>query len=188
MNNAGYDDEVSLWLGELKSGERDRVSQLFDLYFRRLVGLAAARLRNRPELAGYEEDVALSAFKSLCLGVERGRFPDLSNRDELWRLMAVITVRKALNIQRRKRLAEQGSDDIIHLLSREPSPEEVAEMSDQVEQLLNLLDDEQLRSIALMKVEGRTNEDIAGQLGCVVRTVERKLQQIRMTWKEVELS
>jgi RNA polymerase sigma factor (sigma-70 family) len=177
-------EPVSLWLGELKQGDRDRVANLFDHYFSRLVGLAATRLRSKPEMTGYEEDIALSAFKSLCIGVEKGRFPDLSNRDELWRLMAVITVRKAINIQRRKRLAVDGGEDIADVLSREPSPEEVAEMSEQVEELLMKLEDVELRRIAIYRVEGQTNAEIAKRLGCVERTVERKLHQIRMAWSD----
>ena len=42
-----------------------------------------------------EDDVALSAFKSLCVGAARGRYPILTDRDDLWRLLIVIAARKA---------------------------------------------------------------------------------------------
>lgn len=32
------------------------------------------------------------------------------------------------------------------------------------------------------KLEGYTNAEIAGELGCLVRTVERRLRLIRNTW------
>ena len=50
-----------------------------------------------------------------------------------------------------------------------------------VEGLLGQLDDE-LRSIALWKLEGYTNEEIATRIGRVVPTVERRLRMIRSLW------
>ena len=38
-----------------------------------------------------EEDAALSAFVSFCTAAGEGRFPDLPDREELWRLLVVIT-------------------------------------------------------------------------------------------------
>ena len=178
------DNDISIWLEQLKRGNRDPVGPLLDRYFQRLMGLAATRLRGRPHLNGCEEDVALSAFKSLCLGAEKGRYPELEGRDELWRLLAVITVRKAIDLQRRKSLdVGPDHDALASLLDRDPTPEEVVEMSDQVEGLLAKLDDPDLRRIALWKVEGYASEEIAQKLGCVVRTVERKLHLIRTLWQ-----
>ena len=178
-------DSVTHWLNQVKEGERAGVPLLLERYFERLVQLARSRLQGRPALVGYDEDVALSAFKSLCLGAERGRFPQLSDRDDLWRLLAVLTIRKAIDVQRRNRNHEPvGEPDLEQLLSAEPPAELAAEMADDYERLLGLLDDAELRSVALWKVEGYTNEEIAAKLGCVVRSVERKLQRIRILWAE----
>lgn len=182
------DDNVSVWLEQLKQGDRDSVGLLLDRFFQRLVGLAAARLRGQLELDGYEEDVALSAFKSLCLGAENGRFPDLQDRDALWRLLAVITIRKAIDLQRRKRLDRASDQQLLQeLLGREPAPEDLHAMSDEVRALLDKLGDPELSQIALWKVEGYTNEEVAQRLNCVVRTVERKLHQIRLAWESEAL-
>jgi DNA-directed RNA polymerase specialized sigma24 family protein len=178
-------DQVTLWIAQLKDGEHAAVQRLLEVYFRRLIGLARARLQGAPALAGYDEDVALSAFKSLCLGAEQGRFAQLDDRTDLWRLLAVITVRKAIDLQRRQRTAETAPlDGPAELLSREPTPELAAEVADEYRRLLGRLDDPQLRDIALWKVEGHTNEEIAGRLGCVVRSVERKLHRIRILWED----
>jgi DNA-directed RNA polymerase specialized sigma24 family protein len=185
MAPMGTSDSVTLWISQVKEGEREGVRRLLERYFQRLVQLARSRFQGRPGLAGYDEDVALSAFKSLCLGAEHGRFPDLSDRDDLWRLLALFTIRKAVDVQRRSRGPEAaGEPDLEHLLSDEPPPELAAEMADDYQRLLGRLEDGDLRSIALWKVEGYTNEEIAGRLGCVVRTVERKLQRIRILWAE----
>jgi len=178
-------DPVTLWIAQLKDGEHAAAGQLLEAYFRRLIGLARARLQNRPALTGYDEDVALSAFKSLCLGAERGRFPRLDDRDDLWRLLAVLTVRKAIDLQRRHQAADaEPLEGPSELLSREPTPELAAEVADEFRRLLGRLDDAQLRDIALLKVEGHTNKEIADRLGCVVRSVERKLQRIRILWED----
>jgi RNA polymerase sigma factor (sigma-70 family) len=177
-------DPVTLWIAQVKVGDRAAVRPLLERYFQRLVHLARARLRGVPGLADYDEDVALSAFKSLCLGVERDKFPQLDDRDDLWRLLAVMTVRKAIDLQRRRRPAEATPETVEQLLSREPPPELAAEMSDEYRRLLDRLDDPQLQAIALWKVEGLTNEEIAERLGCAVRSVERKLHRIRIEWQE----
>jgi RNA polymerase sigma factor (sigma-70 family) len=178
-------DPVTLWIAQVKEGQRAAVQQLLERYFQRLVQLARARLQNLPGLAAYDEDVALSAFKSLCLGAERGRFPRLDDRDDLWRLLAVLTVRKAIDLQRRQKPeVPVGVEGLEQLLSREPPPELAAEMSEEYRRLLDRLGDPQLQAIALWKVEGYTNEEIARRLGCVVRSVERKLQRIRILWGE----
>jgi RNA polymerase sigma factor (sigma-70 family) len=175
-------DPVTLWIEQVKAGQRAAVPQLLERYFERLVQLARARLRGAPGLAGYDEDVALSAFKSLCLGAERQRFPRLDDRDDLWRLLATMTVRKAIDLQRRRRPAAADPDAVEDLLSREPDPELAAEMAETFERLLAGLDDPRLREIALWKVEGYSNADIAARLGCAERSVERKLHRIRLEW------
>ena len=48
--------------------------------------------------------------------------------------------------------------------------------------LLARLPDESLRTVALWKMEGYTNAEIAARLGCVTQTVERKLRAIRTVW------
>ncbi len=178
-------DSVTQWIDQLKEGEHDAARQLLERYFQRLILLARKKLQILPGLDAYDEDVALSAFKSLCLGAERGRFPRLLDRDDLWSLLAVLTIRKAIDLLRRREPAEAYAEpNLDQLLSREPPPEMAAEMADEYERLLNRLEEPDLRAIALWKVEGWSNDEIAGRLGCAMRTVERKLQRIRIQWSE----
>jgi len=176
---------VSHWLAQVKQGEHGGVQPLLERYFQRLVLLARGRLLGRPGLAGYEEDVALSAFNSLCRGAQRGRFPQLDDRDDLWRLLAVLTMRKAIDLLRRQRPEEAAAEpNVAQLQAHEPPPELAVEMADDFQRLLDRLDAAELRTIALEKVEGYTNEEIAQRHGCVVRSVERKLHRIRLLWAE----
>src|SRR5262245_16662421 len=103
------DDEVSVWLVQLQAGESAAARPLWDKYFRRLVGLARKRLRDSPRRVSGEEDVALSAVDSFCRNAEAGRFPDLTDRGSLWRLLAAFTLRKAAHHARGAVALKRGS-------------------------------------------------------------------------------
>ena len=60
----------------------------------------------------------------------------------------------------------------------------VVEMQESLEQLLDLLPDDEYRAIANMRMEGHSNQEIAEELGCTERTVERRLQRIREIWEQ----
>src|SRR3954463_14759188 len=90
------DGSITRCIEALKRGDRDAAELLWARYFRRLAGLARAGPRPVPRRAADEEDVALSAFDSVCRRAAEGRFPRLEDRDDLWRLLAKVTFRKAL--------------------------------------------------------------------------------------------
>lgn len=191
---------VTGWLGDLKDGDDAAVQPLWERYYARLVRLARAKLRmaRRSVAAGDEEDAALSAFNSFCAGVARGRFPRLADRDDLWRLLVVITARKAgAQLQRegrRKRgggrvlvaseLAAAGRGDALAAVTgTEPTPEFAAAAAEEFRRLLDILGDDELRKVALDRMEGYTNDEIAVRLGCARRTVARRVDLIRKTWE-----
>ena len=171
---------------------------LWDRYFRRLAGLARDRLRAADRRAADEEDVALSAFDSACRRAAEGRFPRLDDRDDLWNLLVTVTLRKAWALAGRQRaakrdagavrsLSELGPAAIEQVLGGEPTPELVAQAAEECRRLLGLLGDESLRRVAVRKLEGSTNAEVAAELGCIEATVERKLQRIRRLWaREVD--
>ena len=186
---------VTRLIGLLKGGDGEAAQRLWEAYFGRLTALARARLRGVPTRAADEEDVALSAFDSLCRRAEAGRFPRLADRDDLWQLLFVITVRKALNLVRHERRASRGlsrvvtlSDlpaaDVDRLLGAGPTPELAAQMTEECRRLLDGLGEDTLRSVALWKMEGYTDQEIAGRLGCIRQSVGRKLKLIRDLWSE----
>jgi DNA-directed RNA polymerase specialized sigma24 family protein len=193
---------VTFWLGRLKAGDPDPARRLWDGYFRRLVRLARARLRAAPRRAADEEDVALSAFKSFCRGAGQGRFRRLDDRDDLWQVLVLLTTRKAANLARDERRqcrgggkvhnasalagGEAGSGEwpLRNLASREPDPELAVEVAERCRGLLERLGNPTLQAVAVWKMEGHTNEEIAARLGRSVATVERKLQMIRQIWAE----
>jgi DNA-directed RNA polymerase specialized sigma24 family protein len=200
MSSAG---SVTTWVGQLRAGNRDAAQQLWERYFARLVGLARKRLRGLRRGAADEEDVALSALDSFYRGLEQGRFPQLDDRHNLWDLLVVLTARKAIDLRQREtrqkrgggKVAgesaldgllgpEDGGAGIDQVMGAEPTPALAAQVADEVRWLLGMLPTEEVRSVARMKLEGCTNAEIAGRLGCALVTVERRLSLIRSLWKE----
>jgi DNA-directed RNA polymerase specialized sigma24 family protein len=201
MNSSG---SVTHWVRLLKAGDAAAAQPLWETYCLKLADLARAKLlrRGARRRVEDEEDAALSAFDSFCRGAARGRFPQLTDRDDLWRLLVVITARKALDAVEREGRGKRGGgrvrgDSALHgvadsadsgdgwqrIFGDEPTPEFAAQAAEECRLLLDRLDDEGLRSIALWKLEGYTNEEIAGRLGCAAVTVERRLRLIRKLWQ-----
>jgi DNA-directed RNA polymerase specialized sigma24 family protein len=194
---------VTHWLDRLKAGDRAAVQPLWEYYFPRLVALARVRLRGAPRRAADEEDVALSAFGSFCRCVEQGRFPRLLDREGLWGLLVVITRRKAGHLVRDE-LRRNGGGQTVPLpaaqedeeallremVSREPTPGEAALVAENYQRLLKALGDaedaeaKRLREVAVLRMEGYTNAEIAALLGVVERTVKRRLAAIRAIWRK----
>jgi DNA-directed RNA polymerase specialized sigma24 family protein len=182
---------VTRWIDRLQTGDEEAARKLWDRYFHQLVGLARKKLKSSP-FRSVEEDVALSAFDSFCRGARHGRFPSLVDRDNLWGLLITITARKACDWieaeTRLKRNAGPTDSDVGQLLDREPDPAFAFELGEQFQRLLDRLADPVLQSIALWKMEGFTNKEIADKLSesrrCHERTVERKLKLIRETWDQ----
>jgi DNA-directed RNA polymerase specialized sigma24 family protein len=184
---------VTRWILGLKQGDQSAAKGLWEAYFRRLVGLAQARLRDAPRRIADEEDVALSAFDSFCRGARAGRFPRLDDRHDLWQILVMITVRKAIDLRnyegrqsrgmgRVQSLTELTPEGLETIGGDEPTAELAAQLAEEYQRLMGQLGDPTLQSVAIWKLEGYTNDEIAARLGCVTKTVERKLALIRSKW------
>jgi DNA-directed RNA polymerase specialized sigma24 family protein len=199
MESAG---SVTRWVTALKDGDGGAAQAIWERFHRRLVGLAREKLRNARRRAADEEDVVQNAFHSFFDGVSRGRFPRLDDRDNLWRVLVVITARKALDQLAHEHTGRQGGGTlqgesrisptpdgwdaaaIDQVVGDEPTPEFAAHVAEEYERLLNLLGDDTLRRVAVWKMEGLTTDEIATQLDCSRRSVARKLETIRVIWSE----
>jgi RNA polymerase sigma factor (sigma-70 family) len=190
---------VSHWIAALKEGDSAAAQPLWERYYRQLIGLARKKLRSTTRRAADEEDVVQNAFHSFFRAVNQGRFPQLDDRDSLWRLLVVITANKALKqltyAHRKKRgggiaaggtgMYPMGADDeaaLVQFVGDEPTPDFAAQVADEYRRLLDMLGDETLRQVAVWKMEGYGNDEIADKLACSRRTVARKLEAIRILW------
>jgi DNA-directed RNA polymerase specialized sigma24 family protein len=197
MNDDPSAESVTRWIDALKRGDDAAATALWQRYFDRLVRLAQGRLAPAHRRVADGEDVALSAFRVLCDGAARGRFPDLTDRNDLWRLLTVLTVHKAIDARRHHTRRKRGGgvrgesvfdelpgggQGLDQFLADEPTPEVLAMLAEEHDRLLAVLGDDSLRQVALHKLEGFTNEEVAQRLGMTCRSVERKLQRIRTRW------
>jgi DNA-directed RNA polymerase specialized sigma24 family protein len=176
------DDPVTGLIGPLRKGDPDAVRLLWDRYFPRLVALARAKLRNAPPLVADEEDMALSAFHSFYEWVVKGRCPEMIDRNGLWGLLVIFTVRKVSHYIRAERARPRGNGELDELLGRERDPAEEAEVVEQFERLLAILPDPLLREVALLRMAGHKIADIARLIKRCDSTVDRRLDLIRKFW------
>jgi len=195
------DEDITQLIGQVRQGDGRAAERIWELYFGQLVRLAARRLNTMSKRDSDEEDVALSAFHSFWKRAADDRFAQLENRDDLWRLLVTITRRKSSSFIKYHTAAKRGGGktrgesvfnaggDSDHAMGIEQIPDEApsAEVADGVfstcTDLLDSLDD-QLRRVALLRIEGYTNAEIAERLGMAVRSVTRKIALIRQKWEE----
>lgn len=193
------DRSVTEWIEAVKGGNSSAAEALWNRYFAQIVAIARDQLRGRVAPLSDEEDIALSVLESFCRAAGEGRFPDLADRTSLWRLLMRMTARKAIDARRHAARQRRGgavvveSLEVYHeggdqdpawadLVSQVPAPDFAAMMVEQCQRHLELLPDEELRRLAIGKMEGFTNDELASQLHCSVRTVERRLELIRQIW------
>lgn len=183
---------VTNWISRVKHGDAVAAERIWANYYSRLIALARKRLRGSSAAVADEEDIVVSVFESFYRAAENGRFPDLNSRDDLWRLLLQMAARKVVDHHRHEnRLVRGGAavtatlsdgssdDEVLSAVGNEPSPEMVAMMTESCEQLLDHLADDQLRELAVGKMEGYSNSELAIRLDCSERTVERRLHLIR---------
>lgn len=195
MNEQNH-KSVSDWMRGLNDGDVGAAQQLWDRYFEKLIRQAEVRIRDCPRGVLNAEDIAASVFESLWRGAQEGRFQNVKNRDELWWLLLSLTRQKSANHVRKESAQKRGgnfkqisnySDEnqkqiFEQLVSDEPTAEYSMLLEEEYSRLLSLLRDDVLRRIAVLRLEGYTNQEISTQLKISVPTVTRKFKLIRDTW------
>ena len=168
---------------------------LWQNFFPRLSALARKTLAGRPQRVTDADDAVQSALASFFQRAAAGDFGQLVARDELWRLLATITVRKSQQQVRREMTAKRGGGQILSEAQLGANPDQPRRLEDlaavlpaqefdlRCEELLGRLGDE-LRQFALLRLLGYQNREIADQFACTERKVERKLQLIRLHWQD----
>lgn len=196
---------ITALLGQMKENDSGTVAQaIWQRYFDRLARLARNKIKERQRRVVDEEDIALSALDSFFRGVSNGRFSELKNSDDLWQVLVMLTERKAIDQIRKHTAAKRGGglvrgdsafvkltdsgmlDGMDQVPGAEPTPEFALYFSETYQEMLAALNDAELVQVALFKMEGLTNKEIAEKLGRLERSVERKLHTIRKIWATQE--
>ena len=193
---------VTQWIDRLRAGDPGAAQKLWE-HTSPPGRSGPQKTASAPRRAADEEDVALGAFDSFCRGVEKERFPQLHDRLDLWQLLVLLTARKASDLAQHEHRQKRGGGAVLdeaalpspgdssaneavldNLEGPTPTPAFVAQVAEECSRLLERLDSPELREVALRKVEGYGNEEIAAQLGCGLRTVKRRLRLIRSIWEQ----
>lgn len=190
-------ESVTGWIDLLSDGDSEAAEQLWRHISLRLQEFARQRLDEQTRRRYDEHDAANSAFHSLCRGLVDGRLAT-ENRDAFWGLLAVITSRKiaaqrrSSNRKKRGRGAVRGESGfgdagIDAVVGNQQTPDMLAEVTESCTELLDALPDEVMKKIVLLKFQGAHNGEVARELNCTQRTIERKLERIRRIWVEAGL-
>lgn len=188
---------ITQWLAALRRGDTAAAARLWDSYFEQLVRLARRNLKGRARTQTFdEEDLASLVLGDFLLRYQNGDYDDVRDRDGLWQLLVIITVRRAISQARQSQawkrgrgrvsveseLELQGDFRLDQVIGKDLAANLPELMSQQCRTLLEALNDPTLEKIALWKLEGHTNDEIAEKLGCTRVTVQRKLRLIREAW------
>jgi len=185
------DEPVTHWMRQLEAGQAEAARPLWEHFCQKLMDLANHKLSPQLRRTYDEDDVAVSAFHSLCRVIADRRASDLNDRVNLWRLLVTIAERKIASRLRDESRAKRnlwrtvgescfvkldGSGSVFDQLpSLEPTPEFAAEFADLCGSLLDSLGNDLLCDIARLKLKNYDTDQIAEQLGISRRTVQRKL-------------
>ena len=191
---------VSEWIEQLKEDGRDSAAtKLWGHFLEKLTNLVKRKLRTCSQSVSDEEDVVLEAVDACFRALKENRYPNVKNREDLWKLLAVIAERKAIDQIRRSVKGVDGiranvsfrivsdASSILYGIQEwpcsEPTPEFAAIIAEDLVAYLNMLDSKH-REVALLKMQGYSNREIGEKIGRSVPSVERYLKLIRTQWTD----
>jgi RNA polymerase sigma-70 factor, ECF subfamily len=189
-----HGSDAELFQG-LREGHPQAAAQLFERYTQRLIRLAEQHLSQK--LAGRldGEDVVQSVFRTFFRRSVEREFR-IDSTAQIWRLLMKITLMKTRakgryhTAQSRDAKAEVLAGDdgwMVACVSGEPGPSEAAELTDQIEVLLEGLPT-LYGSVLEMRLRGCSVSEIAPTLGVSQRTVQRALKLLQDRLSKIESS
>jgi len=185
---------ISLLIQSLQKGDSRSATELFARYFPRLLKLAQKVLAART-LPMEADDAVQDAFLQFFGGIQVGNYDQPLRRDDLWRILSMITVQKARKQLGREATAKRGGGRVrlesqiggtgsgAFRLDSQLGSLSTAECDLIVAEMFEQLDDE-LREVAILRMAGYTNPEIKVLLNSSLRSIERQVQIVRATWKE----
>lgn len=180
---------VTQWIADLRNGDPDAASKIWTRFVDRLRCIAKTRFRHSSCRVGYADEVVTDAFVDFF---KKGpdQFESLVNRVELWQILVTITERRVIDVIRKELARKRGSgnvrnglnDSICSLSGLTKPPDVELMMIETFSERLEQLNDEKLSELAIGKMEGLSNLELAMKHGTSLRSIERKLSLIRKIW------
>ena len=197
------ENSVSQFIDGLKQGDELAAQKIWERFYQRLLVHADRKLKSSPRKAMNEEDVVQRAFADFFIQVRLGRFPKLIDRNDLWQILAMLVDRRAKDQIKSQNTQKAGGgrvrtesvflvndasacdNGLAQIQDLLPTPELALQFIELMEGRLASLRNDEQRQIALYKMQGYTNMEIADLLQSSERSVERCLQSIRKQWERV---
>lgn len=198
--NSDLEHTVTRYIKGLRQGDSLAAQKTWERFVDRLVRLADKRLKSLPRKATDEEDIVQQAFADFFVQVRQNRFPKLDDRHDLWQVLCMLVDRRAVDQIKKGNAKKRGGGAVRGesvFLERDgsalpaglagipdmmPTADFEQELSEALRARLDSFENNEHRQVALLKMQGFTNDEIANKIGSSVRTVERWLQDIRKAW------
>lgn len=190
----GQPGSITVLLADLQRRDAAALTVLWQRFFPRLTGLAQRTLANLPRCSADADDVAQGAFLSFWQALDRGREFQLGDRDDLWNLLGVLTVRKAHKLVRAETVQKRGGGRVLSETALPDSHEDDGRLDQLLttvspmefdmfcEEMLQRLD-EDARRVAVLRLQGHSTAEIAELIGQHQRAVQRSLEATRAVWR-----
>jgi DNA-directed RNA polymerase specialized sigma24 family protein len=177
------------------SAEREAAySKIFHRYFARLLALARSRLHPRIRQRVDADEIVNSGLKSVFFHFQAGQL-DWHSEESLWNMLAGAIINKASEAARRHTAKKRdvfheqkpspansfdSADPVWDHMAKEPTPEEVLFLQEIIEKL----PDEDLQQVVLGKLQGKTDEEVAQEMGySSTETIRIKKRRIEGLWR-----
>jgi RNA polymerase sigma factor (sigma-70 family) len=192
-------DDPHKLIARWQAGDQQAAAELFGRYANRLIALARSRLSARLAHRVDPEDVVQSVCRSFFADAREGRYA-IERGGDLWQLLVTMTLHKVQDQGKRHARAKRdigretnfGSEDSLvglhaNLRTREPSPLEAVELTEQVEQIMRGLKPN-YRRILELRLQGYNIDEIAAETQTGERTVRRVLDQVKQQVQQGQTS
>jgi RNA polymerase sigma-70 factor (ECF subfamily) len=168
---------------------------VFELFTRRLIGLARSHLHLQIQHKVDPEDVVQSAYKSFFLRYGEDALQS-EKLDSLWSLLSLITLRKCADRVRhfaadRRNIAREASNEPAdeieswrEAIDQEPTPEQAAILAETLEQTLAGLAPPE-RPIVELSLQGYSTREVSERLGRAERSVRRVRERVRQRLERI---
>lgn len=183
----GVQGTVTSILIAIRNGDRHAQSSMWRICHPKLRKVARQLLRPGTRVVADEDDVLVEVMCSVLQRLELGQYPEVQNRQDLFRLLNAITVRRVISLNRHEARAKRGSSrralNEDGLLRNVADPRAMfLEQQEELARLLDLLPEDLMRTVAIMRLDGYCVTEIATMTGVSVPTIERRLRSIREIW------
>lgn len=191
---------VTDWITQLRNGHSSACDKLWPFYLQRLTAMISQKLGNSVKGVSDEEDVLIDTCEVCFRKIKEGVYPNVSSRDDLWRLLTKIATRKSIDQIRRSRKGIDGlrteATRVVHSNSNsfevnhvdsfptaEPTPEFAAMVADESRYRLSRLPDKMV-DVVKLRMQGFTLREIAEKTDVSLPTVQRYLSYVREAWSQ----